>query len=84
VIRTRLAAAIFVGCGLAGAAPATVALAAPAPFTQVTEASPGQRPASDERTPLTSDGIAVLGTFGGAGVIAAFGLFVATRPRGLD
>jgi hypothetical protein len=83
MIRTRLAAAVIVGCGLAGAAPAAV-LAAPVPFAQVTEASPGQRPASDERTPLTADGIVVLGTFGGAGLIAAFGLFVATRPRGLD
>ncbi len=32
---------------------------------------------------LTMDAIVVLGIFAGVGMFAAFGLFVATRPRGL-
>jgi hypothetical protein len=69
--RTRLAA-VLAGFALALGTP-TVAFAAPAP-TQVVE---------DERTQLTADGVAVLGIFGGVGAFAVFGLFVATRPRGL-
>jgi len=72
--RTRLAAVILAGFGLALATP-TVAHAAPETALVQVER---------EQTPLTADGIAVLGVFGGVGAFAVFGLFVATRARGLD
>lgn len=69
--RTRLAA-VLAGIALALGTP-TVAFAASEPNPAVEQDS----------TPLTADGIAVLGVFGGVGAFAVFGLFVATRPRGL-
>jgi hypothetical protein len=65
----QLTAAVLAGGALALGTP-TAVLAAP--------------PETDQRTELDADGAAVLGVFGGVGVLAAVGLFVATRPRGLE
>ncbi len=79
--RTQLAAAILLGCGLAIAAPA-VASAAPNPPAASAASGPQQR--SEDRAQLTGDAVVVLGTYGGVSLLGALGLFVATRPGGLD